>query len=85
MVRPAAPDKISVVLVAVLYWLAEELQDLIMLGFKTYVHDAGWLNLIDWLCILSGLMTFVAFFMYLGQFPDTSQAFNYHFWSLSAR
>lgn len=70
--RLSDQNTIDVVLLVALYFLAEELQDMIMLSFKTYFVSCGWLNLIDWFCILSAFLMEVAYYQYIGSVTASS-------------
>ena len=78
-------NTVSVGLFVAYYYLMHEVQDMIMKGMRTYISKNGWLNLIDWACILSALVMEVSYFVYLGKAPDTSIPYNSHYWSLASQ
>ncbi len=67
-------------LVAGLYWMVEELQDILLQGPGLYFVQSGWLNMLDWANVLGCLFMEVSFYVYRGMTPGDGAE---HTWSLA--
>eukprot|EP00658_Telonema_sp_P-2_P020715 TRINITY_DN1820_c0_g1_i6.p1 TRINITY_DN1820_c0_g1~~TRINITY_DN1820_c0_g1_i6.p1 ORF type:complete len:582 (+),score=130.82 TRINITY_DN1820_c0_g1_i6:125-1870(+) len=63
------------------YLMMEEVQDMILTGFREYAMENGWSNVIDWVLILFTLLSESLHCVYLGLRPSLT---GHHHWSEAA-
>ena len=79
----SGPAALSIVLLLGLYFMCEELQD-VLIGCRNYFIEAGWLNLIDVFNIIAAMTMEITFYSYLGHQPSPIiESAPVHLWSVS--
>eukprot|EP00656_Telonema_subtile_P038984 TRINITY_DN44132_c0_g2_i2.p1 TRINITY_DN44132_c0_g2~~TRINITY_DN44132_c0_g2_i2.p1 ORF type:complete len:790 (+),score=122.11 TRINITY_DN44132_c0_g2_i2:159-2528(+) len=74
-------DEVSLLMLFGFYFFLEEFQDLILDGFKVYVLEAGWANLLDWTVIICAVAAEILHCVYIGLTPSAATE---HYWSLAS-